>query len=233
MINVPEETLLSEQAARGAKPRVKVFVDYWNFQLSLSDREASERGRADYRFEIDWRGLGAWLARKACDAISVSSYSYDGVIVFTSYDKNSAQGAKFRRWCLTWLDRQPGVKVECFERKPKPLPKCPACYQRIAVCPHCTKQIAAYEEKGVDTALATDMIRLAWEESYEYAVLATSDQDLVPAVKLLNQKGRKVIQAGFPPLGVDIAGACWASFDVYAQRREIMRKSVADPALSA
>lgn len=36
-------------------------------------------------------------------------------------------------------------------------------------------------EKGVDTFIATDMIRLAWENAYEIAVLASSDSDLVPA----------------------------------------------------
>jgi uncharacterized LabA/DUF88 family protein len=67
------------------------------------------------------------------------------------------------------------------------------------------------------------MIRLAWEDSYEIAVLASSDADLVPAVQFLNQKGRKVIQAGFPPSGVSLATVCWASFDVFQHRQEIER----------
>jgi uncharacterized LabA/DUF88 family protein len=75
----------------------------------------------------------------------------------------------------------------------------------------------------VDTLIATDMIRLAWEDAYDVAVLATSDSDLVPAVKFLDLKGRKVIQAGFLPIGRDLATACWASFDVYAGRAEIER----------
>ena len=80
-------------------------------------------------------------------------------------------------------------------------------------------------EKGVDTYIATDMIRLAWENAYDLAVLATSDSDLVPAVEFLNLKARKVVQAGFPPSGVDLATACWASFDVYPSRGEINRES--------
>lgn len=78
-------------------------------------------------------------------------------------------------------------------------------------------------EKGVDTFIATDMIRLAWENAYEIAVLASSDSDLVPAVKFLDQKAKKVVQAGFPPVGVDLATACWASFDIWPSKNEIIR----------
>lgn len=90
-------------------------------------------------------------------------------------------------------------------------------------CPLCQQKIVATVEKGVDALLATDMIRLAWENAYDLAVLASSDSDLVPAVEFLNLKGRKVIQAGFPPIGVDLATACWASFDVFRDREEIRR----------
>ena len=78
-------------------------------------------------------------------------------------------------------------------------------------------------EKGVDTLIATDMIRLAWEDGYDLAVLVSSDGDLVPAVEFLNQKARTVVQAGFPPRGVDLATSCWASFDVFPMRHEISR----------
>ena len=68
------------------------------------------------------------------------------------------------------------------------------------------------EEKGVDVAIATDMIKLAWEDVYDWAVLVSSDRDFVPAVEFLNAKGRKVLHAGFPP-GVVIwrpsAGGRW------------------------
>ena len=68
------------------------------------------------------------------------------------------------------------------------------------------------------------MIRLAWEDAYEIAVLATSDADLIPAIEFLGLKARKVIQAGFPPSGVRLARACWASFDVSKLRSEIARQ---------
>lgn len=50
--------------ARGF-PVIRVFVDYWNFQLTLNEREASLRGVSDFRFSVDWVQLGRWLAEKS------------------------------------------------------------------------------------------------------------------------------------------------------------------------
>ena len=201
--------------------RVRVFVDYWNFQLTMNDKESNETGQSDFRFKVDWRNLGPWLAKKACATLGDPRHSFEGTIIYSSY--NSRTESSFRRWATTWLDRQPGIAVECLERKPKRPPKCPSCHVTIGVCPHCNQRMVATIEKGVDTLIATDMIRLAWEDAYDVAVLASSDSDLVPAVKFLNQKGLKVIQAGFPPVGVELATSCWASFDVFPERDRIRR----------
>ena len=208
-------------------PRVRVFIDYWNFQIDLNRLEAKEKhiNAETARFPINWRALGPWLAKKACASVGMTGYSFDGVIIYCSYNASTMEGRKFRNWATTWLDRQPGVKVECRERRRKRPPKCPSCYREIEYCPleGCGKKILATEEKGVDTFIATDMIRLAWENAYDLAVLATSDSDLVPAVEFLGVKARKVIQAGFPPRGVHLATACWASFDVAPDHNEIRR----------
>jgi hypothetical protein len=203
--------------------RAMVFIDYWNFQLHLNRLEGKRLGSRDARFKIDWKGLGPLLAKKACEQVQVADHVFEGVIVYTSY--NPATESKFHQWVTTWLGTQPGVTVECRERKPKNRPRCPSCHLEIQVCPSCKNEIKSTIEKGVDTLIATDMIRLAWEEAYDLAVLATSDADLIPAVEFLRLKARKVIQAGFPPAGSDLARACWASFDVYQYRGEIARSS--------
>ncbi len=206
-------------------PRVRVFVDYWNFQLTLNEREAKKRGLDDFRFPVDWKALGAWLAGKACNAVNIGAHSFDGAIIYTSHDARTTEGRRFHAWATSWLARQPGVAVESLERKPKSPPKCPSCHETILRCPHCKQAIQAMHEKGVDTLIATDMIRLAWEEAYDIAVLATSDRDLIPAVKFLNQKGRKIVHGGFPPLGSELAAACWASFNIYPMAAEITRQA--------
>ncbi len=71
--------------------------------------------------------------------------------------------------------------------------------------------------------MVTDLIRLAIANSYDSAVIASSDADMVPAVAFVQTLGKKIIQAGFPPSGVDLATECWGSFDVMSLAAEIER----------
>ena len=203
---------LSGNAILPAVNRVRVFVDYWNFHLSL--------GRD---FPVDWFGLGQKLARRACEVVGipVGGYSFEGMNVYSSY----GQGVDdpHYKWATGPLARQPLVEVVCLPRQRRRPPVCQSCLTEIANCPNCNSGMAGTQEKGVDTFIATDMIRLAWENAYDIAVLATSDADLVPCVQYLSQRAKKVIQAGFPPLGVQISEASWASFDVRRFNEEIRR----------
>lgn len=202
----------------GVIMRIAVFIDYWNLQLTLNQRLSEIHGVADYRAKIDWKGIGSTFSASAAAVIGVvqNGFSYEGCHIYTSFDPATEDGKKFKGWATTWLDRQPGVNVQIRERKPKALPKCPSCHRPITHCPHdaCGQPIKATVEKGVDTLLVTDLIRLAVSNSYDAAVIASSDADMVPAVGFVQTLGKKVVQAGFPPKGVDLATECWGSFDV-------------------
>ncbi len=215
---------MSEQIQN--KPiRVRVFVDYWNVQLTLNEKETSRSGNPDSRIKIDWKNIGDLLAEKAAQIAKVEkNYSFDGVIIYGSHNPLNDKGKKFKKWMTTWLNRQPSVQVKCLERQAKNPPNCPSCHKPIEKCPACNEKMIGSVEKGVDTFIGTDMIRLAWENAYDIAVLASSDRDFVPAVEFLNSKGIKVIQAGFPPSGVNLATSCWASFDIFSLREKIIRK---------
>lgn len=198
--------------------RIAVFIDYWNFQLTLNKRLSETKKVPDYRAKIDWRNLGPCLATSACTVLGCkpAEMSFEGNYIYTSFNPSTDEGRKFRNWATTWLDRQAGINVEVRERKTKALPRCPTCHKEITHCPHagCAAPIVATVEKGIDTLLATNLIRLAFSNSYDAAVLASSDADMVPAVEFVQTLGKKVIQAGFPPIGVDLATQCWGSFDV-------------------
>jgi uncharacterized LabA/DUF88 family protein len=195
-----------------------VFVDFWNLQLTLNERMAS-----DTHFLIDWSKLPDCLVREAAALVRAPTFSYEGSIVFTSSDLKTHEGRKYHKWVTSWLDRQPGIQVKCSERHPKHPPKCPACHQSVAKCSHCGATLVGTVEKGVDTAIATDMIRLAWERAYDVAVLVSSDADLVPAAAFLDQRGFRIIQAGFPPLGSHLSRACWATLDIFNLREQFRR----------
>lgn len=55
----------------------------------------------------------------------------------------------------------------------------------------------AYHEKGVDVQLAVDLLVGAYEKSYDTAILISSDTDLIPAIKKVQQLGKKIEYIGF------------------------------------
>jgi len=204
-------------------PVIRVFIDYWNFQLTLNEREAASLNVDDFRFQVDWVGLGRWLAEKGRKILGIDQIDYGACHLYSSYDAKTDK--KFYHWMMNFINRQPGIIAQCIKRSPKSLPRCPTCHQTITHCPHsgCQAQIIATTEKGVDTRIVTDMISLAWQDAYDVAVLASLDADLIPAVEFVQQKGKRVIQAGFPPKGTALATECWASFDVFPDRLQIQR----------
>jgi len=174
------------------------------------------------RFDFDWQKLPKIILAET-EQIIGTNCAYEGTHIYTSFDPRTDGGKKHGNWAKTWLDRQPGVQVDCCERKPKRPPQCNHCHQPIETCPLCAKDIAGTVEKGVDTAIVTDMIRLAWEDSYDIGVIVSSDADMIPAVKFLDQRGYKIVQAGFPPKGIDLATTCWASIDLFKCRDKFKR----------
>jgi len=196
-------------------PRIKVFMDFWNFQLL-----ANESVRQD-KTKINWKDIGEWLTQEAAIIAKIRQYNYEGMNIYTSF--NPKKESSYADWANNWLNRQSGIQVYCAERKFKRPPDCPECHDTINTCPKCGAHMERSEEKGVDTLIVTDMISLAWENSYDFAVLASSDRDLIPAVKYLSGKGKKVIHAGFRSFGSDLSKNCWGAFDISPKIREIIR----------
>ncbi len=60
-------------------------------------------------------------------------------------------------------------------------------------------------EKGVDVQIAIDLVIGAAEDVYDTAVLVSSDTDLIPAIRYVRGKGKRVEYVGFsthPSLGM-------------------------------
>ena len=90
--------------------------------------------------------------------------------------------------------------------------RCPNadCHKLITLCPHCQRSINRTVEKGVDTALVTDMIRFGIDGHYDRAVLVAADADHVPAVKFLASRSRQVTHAWFRGQSNELRNACWS-----------------------
>lgn len=186
---------------------IRLFVDFWNFQLEWNNRTQSTK--------IDWTKLPQVLIHEAIKITSIDNYQYDGTRVYASVDLTTRQGGTLKNWLKGFVDRQPGINVLIRERIPHPKPiYCKNCDQDISDCPKCGKPFKRAVEKGIDSAIITDMFSLAWEKAYSIAILVTSDADFVPAVQNLQEKGFKVINATWSNIGYQLGGACWATIDI-------------------
>ena len=194
-----------------------VFVDFWNFQLLLNDLERN--------FPIDWHRLGEVVAREALRIVDSNALlSYQGMNVYGSYDPASPSDQRLHQWTMNFLSRQPGVQVTMLERQRKRRgPICPACHEETDKCPECGADMRGTEEKGVDTRIATDMIKLAWVENYDVAVLVSSDRDFVPVVEFLGTRGIKAIHGAFPPQGAMLTQSCWGNINIPVMRERFRR----------
>ncbi len=203
--NAPEPSSL-------LRHRVRVFVDFWNYSLSMRNH--------DREFRADWAKLGPALSHAAADVVAVTAQAeYQGMNVYGSYDPNSEKDRRMHQWATRTLDTFPGVSVSMVPRhKKKAAPKCPICHKPVAYCPACEADMRGTEEKGVDVRMATDMISLAWIDNYDIAVLVSSDRDFVPVAEFLETRGIKVIHGKFPPMGAELTARCWGSVDVASQR---------------
>ena len=52
--------------------------------------------------------------------------------------------------------------------------------------------------KGDDVYLATDLIKGAYEDLYDIAIIVSGDADFIPAIKLAQKNDKKVVNAFFP-----------------------------------
>lgn len=201
--------------------RVRVFIDFWNFQLSWNDHLSAQQ-------QCDWPRMPAEFVAQAQQAITNAGITevlqLEEARVYASYNPSRASDVGLKNWLSNFLDRQASFRVFTTERKDKPAKfYCRECQQEFTTCPSCNKPLMRSREKGVDTAIVTDLLSLAWEGAFDVGVLVSSDADMIPCVERVQEKGFKVINATWPGRGLDLAKACWASFDIMAIASGLVR----------
>jgi uncharacterized LabA/DUF88 family protein len=186
--------------------KVRVFIDYWNLQLEWNHQTSKAL--------LAWDRLPTLLTQEAMRVAGITDYRYEGTWVYASVNSPSDDGGRLRTWLDTYLDRQPGINVKVRERHARTHAiHCRECKNLIEHCPHCGITIKKSAEKGVDSAIVTDLFAQAWENAYTIAILVSSDGDYVPAVEKLQEKGLKVINATWKRIGHQLAKTCWAAIE--------------------
>ncbi len=198
--------------------RIMIFVDFWNFTLTMNKITGTG-------FQTDWKVLPHVIARAAMHVVNPSApYTFKGLNVYGSYDPNSQKDEDLCRWAWQTVARFPGLNVNFSPRQAvRNPPNCPSCHFSVQQCPKCGSSMLGTEEKSVDVSIATDMIRYAWEGAYDMAVLVTSDNDMLPCVEFLQQKGCTIIHGAFPPQGAELSQKCWANIDIPRLRDQFRR----------
>jgi len=87
----------------GGMPKAKIFVDFWNFQLSVI-------GVMGNQYRMDWTKLSPWLMQAARSIVD-ADISFEGMQVYMSYYRNRPDDQRLRDWASNFLDRVPGVDV--------------------------------------------------------------------------------------------------------------------------
>lgn len=99
------------------------------------------------------------------------------------------------------------------ERGVGPRRECQACAKACTHCRGGTKEVGG---QGRDNPIATDLLELARDDPYDWAVVVSTDLLLIPWVRYLQTHGRKIIHGCFPPVATDLTKECWASVDLRA-----------------
>lgn len=184
----------------------RVFVDFWNFQISWNERSGG--------LDCDWKKLPAELIGQTQAVLNsvglMDPLNLDETLVYASVKPSEVN---LKRWLQNFLDRQPSVRVTIRERRTQTGGIwCNVCKVNLEACPHCQTPFERAPEKGIDTAIVTDLLSLAWEAAFDVAILVTSDADFIPAVEKVQERGLKVINATWAGHGFDLAHKCWGQF---------------------
>lgn len=186
--------------------RVRIFIDFWNFQLGWNEfHRAAGREPKDARIPWD-EALPRTLVERANP-----KGLYVGTHVYASIDPQSGADKRLNRF-LHAMDGFPGYSVTVKERRPASAVKCTneKCRERIAACPVCKEPLRRTVEKGIDTALLTDLIRSAFDNTFDQAILVTEDSDFIPAVKFIQERWTKqIVHAFFRGKSDELRNACW------------------------
>lgn len=186
----------------------RIFIDFWNFQLNWNRRTNNA--------PCDWKALPRVLvaeSRKLLKAVGTANgLALDETLVYASV-KAGTGDENLKKWLNTFLDRQPSFRVKIRTRRARSAAIwCNSCRTSIEACPHCNVALERSPEKGIDAAIATDLLSLSWQGVLDVAILVSGDADFIPAVERIQEKGLKVVNATWQNHGHQLAHSCWGSF---------------------
>ena len=189
------------------KMRIRIFVDFWNLQIQWNDLHQGMGAKE--RIAIPWKDLPQVLCAEVGKG---QAFKFTGVSVYASINPNSDKDRGLNNYLHHVLASYTGYSVIVKERKPRKTIKCQeeTCKTPITHCPSCKVALKGTSEKGIDAAIITDLLSLAFDDNYDIAILISGDADYAPAVEYIQKKtDKQIIQAFFKAHGDELRNKCW------------------------
>jgi hypothetical protein len=179
---------------------VRVFVDFWNFQLGWNNSFPVSKGTPPVK--IDWKGLPVALMNELPAALGgiKDTIQFKGVNVYASVNPDpDGKDVGLKNFLHKVLNQMVGYQVYVFDRK-----------ERRSTGPN-GEQIVKTVEKGVDTRIVTDLFSGAINKTYDVALLVSNDSDFCPAIQTIQDRlDKQIIHVGFRRGGDEIRSTCWS-----------------------
>lgn len=154
--------------------RVVVFVDGFNLYHAIDDldRHPHANRRTNTKHFLKWLDIMA-LSRAL---VLPHRDNLVGAYYFSAFAGWINQDAQERHRDYVAALRSTGVVpvLGTFKRKPR-------------TCPSCKHQWDGHEEKESDVNLAVYLVKLAFEDSFDTAIIFTADTDLAPAIRVVRE----------------------------------------------
>lgn len=152
--------------------KVAIFFDGKNFYKALTQSYPG--------LQIDYERLAEWITK----TVGGTAATFSGAYYYTGYESTNSPGSKGLWKFLRGLELQRGYFVK---REPR--------VARTARCKRCGGTYQYRAEKRVDSRLVADLIHFGAVNAFDIAVIASGDQDLIPAVEAANALGKQVYVA--------------------------------------
>lgn len=150
--------------------RVMIFIDGSNLYFLLKEMLKNSKDMGDFKFE-------KFIKHLAAERKLVRTYYYNAIL------DQQKDGEKYSR-------------QQQFFEKLKLIPDF-----EVVICrmqkDHNSNGEIKYSVKEDDIHIAVDMVKLAYNDAYDTAILVSSDGDFVPAIKAVKERGKRVENIGF------------------------------------
>ena len=180
---------------------VKIFIDFWNFQLAWNGHYPKRDNGGD-PVKIGWKDIPGVLLAELPQVLGPTGQQcyFRGAIVYASVNPDpNGKDAGLKKFLANGLGQMTGYTVITKDRK--------IWTERQDDGTEIKKTI----EKGVDTQIVTDLFAGAINNSYDVALVVSNDFDYVPAIEVIQDRlNKQIVHVGFKSGADAIRTACWS-----------------------